>query len=94
MEHARGMGKPLEATSGHGDGWSVELDGGGGSAWRGLAGAGRSGFSRGLRHTIMSAKVREKVLKLTGVRGGRSCCARWTPAWSCGGAGFPEWGFG
>jgi len=32
VEHARGMGKPLEATSGHGDGWSVELDGGGGSA--------------------------------------------------------------
>jgi len=59
------MGKPLEATSGHGDGWSVKLDGGSSSAWRGLAGASRPGFSRGLRHTKPSAKVREKVLKLT-----------------------------
>ena len=45
--HLRDMGKPKEAKSGHGDGWSVELDGGGDPARRGLAGASRPGFSRG-----------------------------------------------
>ena len=35
MEHARGMRRALVAKSGHGDGWSVELDGGGGSAAQG-----------------------------------------------------------
>jgi len=63
--HLRCMRKPLVAKSGHGDGWSVELDGGGGSARRGLAGASRPGFSRGYSIPNRAQKVREKVLKLT-----------------------------
>ena len=59
------MRKPLVAKSGHGDGWSVELDGGGGSARRGLAGASRPGFSRGYSIPNRAQKVREKVLRLT-----------------------------
>ena len=63
--HLRCMRKPLVAKSGHGDGWSVELDGGGGSARRGLAGASRPGFSRGYSIPNRAQKVREKVLRLT-----------------------------
>jgi len=59
------MSKSLVAKSGHGDGWSVELDGGGGSARRGLAGASRPGFSRGYSIPNRAQKVREKVLRLT-----------------------------
>ena len=54
--HLRCMRKPLVAKSGHGDGWSVELDGGGGSARRGLAGASRPGFSRGYRPRNLTPK--------------------------------------
>ena len=59
------MRKPLVAKAGHGDGWSVEHDGGGGSARRGLAGASRPGFSRGYSIPNRAQKVREKVLTLT-----------------------------
>ena len=63
--HLRCMRKPLVAKSGHGDGWSVELGGGGGSARRGLAGASRPVFSRGYSIPNRAQKVREKVLTLT-----------------------------
>ena len=63
--HLRCMRKPLVAKSGHGDGWSVELNGGGGWARRGLAGASRPGFSRDYSIPNRVQKVWEKVLTLT-----------------------------
>ena len=63
--HLRCMRKPLVAKSGHGDGWSVELNGGGGSARRGLTGASRPGFSGGYSIPNRAQKVWEKVLTLT-----------------------------
>ena len=50
------MRDPPRASVVLGDGRSVELGGGGGSAWRCIAGAGRSGVSRGLWPVQTSAK--------------------------------------
>jgi hypothetical protein len=74
-----GMHNPLEPRARVRDGRSRVVSGGGGSAWRGLAGASRPGFSRGLRHTNSSAKVRGEgaetyqgfVVAETAVQGGR-----------------------
>jgi hypothetical protein len=70
------MGKPLEATSGHGDGWSVELDGGGGSAWRGLAGAlALGGSEAGIRVCGFCVRAQSQCRPKQATVGARRCCS-------------------
>ena len=66
------VGWPLRGTcsspgrlDGHGEGLSVELDGGGGSARRGLAGAVCSGVSRGYGPSKLAPKRQRGELMLT-----------------------------
>ena len=72
------VGWPLRGTcsspgrlDGHGEGLSVELDGGGGSARRGLAGAACSGGSRGYGPSKLAPKRQRGELMLTEGSGGR-----------------------